>query len=59
MPGLTRGNPDPAFRESLLPLIHRFDGSKAERVLGFTYRAKDETLKETVAAVAGGTAFGR
>jgi nucleoside-diphosphate-sugar epimerase len=51
--GVTRGNPDPAFREALLPRMHRYDGSRAERVLGFSYRSKDETLRDTVAAVAG------
>ncbi|KAL1405693.1 hypothetical protein Q8F55_007359 [Vanrija albida] len=49
--GLTRGNTDPSFRAELDSTAIVYDGSKAEAAFGFKYRAKDETIAETVAAI--------
>lgn len=49
--GYTPGNPDKAAREKLAGEAVRFDGSKAERVLGFKYVPKDETIRNTLAAL--------
>lgn len=44
MKGVAKGNADPAYRKKLIDESNHMDGSKAERVLGVTYRSKDETL---------------
>jgi len=53
LPGsdITKGNPDPAFRAQLEANAARFDGSKAAKAFGITYRPKDATLEETAKAL--------
>ncbi|KAL1409978.1 hypothetical protein Q8F55_003978 [Vanrija albida] len=50
-PGYLKGNPDAAYRAAQDTKVAKFDGSKAERTFGFTYRKKDATLRESVEAV--------
>ncbi|TXT08911.1 hypothetical protein VHUM_03039 [Vanrija humicola] len=49
--GLTRGNADPAFRAELDNKAIVYVGSKAETAFGFKYRAKDDTIAETVDSI--------
>lgn len=49
--GINTGNADPAFRAALEVKSPVYDGSKLARVLGITYRRKEDTLKETIAFV--------
>ncbi|TXT07349.1 hypothetical protein VHUM_03069 [Vanrija humicola] len=49
--GYTAGNADKAVREKLDAGAVKYDGSKAERVLGFTYVPKDETIRTTLEAL--------
>lgn len=49
--GLLKGNTDPAYRKALSAEGTNFDGTKAPRVLGFSYRDRDATLAETAALV--------
>lgn len=44
--GLAAPNTDPAFRKALEDKATLFDGSKAERDLGFTYTPREKTLEE-------------
>lgn len=46
MKGVAKGNADPAYRKKLIDESNHMDGSKAEKVLGVTYRSKDETLRD-------------
>ncbi|KAL1411459.1 hypothetical protein Q8F55_002415 [Vanrija albida] len=48
---VVQANPDPAFAAALPAKSYVVDGSKAERVLGFTYRPVRETLEDTLASV--------
>lgn len=49
--GINKGNSDPAYRASLAASSVVYDGHKAERVLGITYRKRDESIKDTFEAI--------
>ncbi|WOO84405.1 Putative uncharacterized oxidoreductase [Vanrija pseudolonga] len=49
--GINKGNADPAYRASLAASSVVYDGHKAERVLGITYRKRDESIKDTFKAI--------
>lgn len=51
--GATRGNHDPKFIEEVRARTVKFDSSKAERLLGTTFRPREETLKAAVATLVG------
>lgn len=49
--GYLAASADPEWRKSLDEKIVKFDGRKAERVFGFTYMPKDESIKSTAEAI--------
>lgn len=50
-PGYLKANADPQYRAALAAKKSYFDGSKAEKAFGFTYRKKDDSLRESVEAI--------
>ncbi|WOO80181.1 Putative uncharacterized oxidoreductase [Vanrija pseudolonga] len=50
-PGYLAASSDVEWRKSLDEKIVKFDGRKAERVFGFTYMPKDESIKSTAEAI--------
>lgn len=50
-PSLTPGNPDPSYRQALEAKGVVFENDKAKKVLGLSFRDKDQTLADAALAV--------
>lgn len=51
LPNVAQGNDDPKLRAGFESRSYVMDGSKAERVLGFSYRPVHDTLVDTITSV--------